>query len=269
MKIKIIATTLLLPGLFFTACQKDSSANPELTTTSEDVATFQTLVQETDEEIDYQLETRVGDPENDCPTVTVSPDDGSYPRTVTIDYGQEGCEGPHGHIRKGVIEVFLTDSMSMVGAERTVSFLDFSIDDVQILGSKVLVNMGPNADDQPTAGRTVELQFLFPNDQEASWSASQTITLIEGSSTTAFLDNVWQIEGSGEGINRNGVPFSSQIVEPLIKPRSCPWIVSGIRTVTVNDLQRSLDFGDGECDRKATLTRADGSTLEILIRRWW
>ena len=269
MKIKILAIASLALAITFTACQKEEIQNPEMTTTSEDVAVFQNLMQDTEEEIDYQLETRGGDPENDCPTVTISPDDGSYPRTVTIDYGTEGCEGPNGHIRKGLIEIYLTDAMENPNAERTVTFIGFSIDDVQIAGNKTVINTGVNSEDQPTFSRAVNLAFFFPNGQEANWSSVQTVTLIEGANTTALFDNVWQIEGDSDGVNRNGIPFNSIITTPLIKPRNCPWAVSGVRTITVNDVERTLNYGNGECDRKADLTRPDGSIITILIRRWW
>ena len=265
----LLSLLFAIPFLFV-ACNKDEDPVEDdiEITTSEDVLTAQDLIQYTEEQVDYELENR--DPENDCPIITVDPDDGSYPRTITIDFGTEGCEGPHGRIRKGIILINVTDTMKNEGAVRTVEFLDFSVDDVLIAGTKTLTNEGLNADGLPVFSRIVsEASLTFPNGDVAEWDAEQTLTLIEGSNTPQRFDDVMQIEGSSSGINRNDNPFTAEIIEPLIKPWACPWIVSGIRSVTVNDHTWTLDYGDGDCNKVALLTRPNGSTKLVLIKKWW
>jgi hypothetical protein len=255
---------------FFVACNKDEAPTPDEmeVTTSEDILTAQDLIQDTEEEIDYELESR--DPEDPCPIVTIEPNDGTFPRTVTIDYGTEGCEGWNGRIRKGIIQVVVSDTMKNEGASRTVTFIGFSVDDVQIAGVKTLTNTGLNAEGQPTFTRTVEgASLTFPNGDVAEWDATQTLTLIEGFGTPQRFDDVMQIEGSSSGINRNGQAYTATITVPLIKRHACPWIVSGVRQMTVNDLTWSLDYGDGECNRIAILTKPNGETKFVQIRRWW
>ncbi len=255
--------------LLFTACNKDRwlDGDTELTT-SQDVLTAQDLIQDTEEEVDYELGTR--DPEDLCPIVTVSPADGTYPRTVTIDYGTEGCEGWNGRIRKGIIQVTLTDTMIHEGAVRTVTFIGFSVDAVAIAGTKTLTNNGLNAEGQLTFTRVVsDASLTFPNGDVSEWEATQQITLIEGTGTPERIDDVIQLEGGSSGINRNGKPFTSEITVPLIKPFTCPWVVSGTRSVTVNDHTFTLDYGDGTCNKTALLTRPNGTTKTVLIHRWW
>ncbi|MBK7407533.1 MAG: hypothetical protein IPL49_14480 [Saprospirales bacterium] len=266
----LLLSMLFALPLFFTACNKDTQdpADDTEITTSEDVLTAQDLIEDTQEEIDYELENR--DPEDDCPIITVDPNDGTYPRTITIDYGIEGCEGWNGRIRKGIILITVTDTMINEGAMRTVEFVNFSVDDVQIAGTKTFTNNGLNADGQLVFTRVVsDASLTFPNGDVAEWNATQTLTLIEGAGTPQRFDDVMQIEGGSNGVNRHGKAFTSEITEPLIKPRACPWIVSGIRTVNVNDHTWTLDYGDGECNKVATLTRPDGTTKVVLIRRWW
>lgn len=266
---------LLLPALLFAlpflfvACNKEDQSLDSLeTTTTDDVLTADDMIQNTEEEIDYQLESRgLGE---DCPIVTVTPNDGTYPRTITIDYGTEGCEGPNGHIRKGIIQVVVTDTMINVGASRTVTFIDFSVDDVLVGGTRVKTNTGPNGEGQPTFTREViDASLTFPNGDIAEWEGEQLITFLEGFSTPLRIDDVWQIEGGSAGVNRNGQAFTSTITTPLIKPFACPWIVSGVREVTINDHTITLDYGNGDCDKFATLTRPDGTTKVVVIRRWW
>ena len=264
----MLSLLFALPLLFIACNKEDQSVQDMEVTTSQDVLVAQDLFQDTEEEVDYELGTR--DPEDLCPIVTVVPGDGTYPRTVTIDYGTEGCEGWNGRIRKGIIEVTLTDTMANPGAVRTVNFINFSVDDVQIEGTKTLTNTGLNGEGQLTFTRVVSNASLtFPNGDVAEWEAAQQITLIEGTGTPERIDDVVQIEGNSSGVNRNGKAFSSEITVPLIKPFVCPWAVSGVRSVTVNDHTWTLDYGDGTCNKIALLTRPDGTTKTVLIHRWW
>ena len=261
---------ILVFTTFTTACEKnqaDSPENPELTT-SEDALTAMNLFQDTEDEVDFQIETR--DPADNCPTITITPNDGSFPRTITIDYGDVGCTGLHGRTRRGIIIVTLSDSLRIPGATRTVTFDNFFVDDAQIQGVKTLVNQGLNANGQPTVLRTVEnASIIFPDGETISWNASHTITMIQGHNTLPVIDNVLQITGSASGINRQGNAYSAEITIPLIKRKNCPWIVSGQRTLNANNLSWSIDYGDGACDRIATMTLPNGNTRQVLIRRWW
>lgn len=259
-------------ALAFTACEKNDSDTvtntDEALATSEEETTAMNLFQDTEDEVDYEIETR--DPSDDCPVITVSPDDGSFPRTITIDYGTDGCVGLHGRVRRGVIIVTLTDSLKNPGAVRTVTFDNFFVDDAQIQGVKTLTNEGLNAEGLPTFSRTVEdASITFPNGDVTSWEASHTIVTIEGYNTPQFMDNVMEVSGGSSGVNRRGVPFSVEITTPLVKSKSCPWIESGVKAITVNGIIRTIDYGDGTCDRIATLTFPNGFSRDILIRRWW
>jgi hypothetical protein len=266
----LLFSMLLTAALFFTACNKEETTPViQESATSEDLVTFQKIIQDTEEEVDEQIGTSGGGGGNGCAIITVEPDDGTFPKTITLDYG-DGCEGPHGHVRKGVISINLTDNMLNDGAVRTVTFVDFFVDEVQVQGTKTLTNLGLNDDEQLVMTRTVEDASLsFPNDTEVQWEASQEVTKIEGGATNELIDDVYEIKGSSSGINRMGKDFVSEIVDPLIKARNCRWVVSGVRTVTVEDQMRTIDYGDGECDRKAEVTGPNGNTFTVLIRRWW
>jgi hypothetical protein len=253
------------------ACNKESLDNVQDVIASEDLLTFQNMMEETDDQIEYTLETRGGDePENDCPIVTVTPDDGTYPRTILIDFGTEGCEGPHGRIRTGLIQITLTDALENPGAIRTVEHLDYYVDDVWVQGTKTLTNTGLNADGLLEFTRTITGGSLtFPNGDMTTFEVTHTVVEVESGDPDTMLDNVYHINGGATGTNRNGDPVVSQITQSLVKKRSCRWIVEGTREVTVNDKTRTVDYGDGTCDRKATVTLPNGNEIIVLIRRWW
>jgi hypothetical protein len=267
---KWLTATALGLALLFTACKKDETTAilPDQITAAEDQTSANDLYEDVDEQVDDAVATRGGGPE-DCPTVTIVPTDGSYPRTMTIDFGTDGCTGPDGRVRKGQIVVNLTDTLSNAGAVRTATFVGFSVDGAQIEGTRTLTNTGVNTNGFTTFSRTVTGgRITFPNGDVTTWEANHEITLIEGGDTPVLLDNVWEIIGGASGVNRRGRAFTTEITTPLVRKRNCRWVVSGIKTMTINGNELTIDYGDGTCDRKATVTGPNGNTREILIR-WW
>jgi len=47
------------------------------------------------------------------------------PKTITIDFG-EGCEGPRGFTRSGIITITITDTLRNPGAEYQATFDNFA-----------------------------------------------------------------------------------------------------------------------------------------------
>lgn len=267
---KWLFASILSLGLFFTACKKDNdnAIQSEQIVAAEDQTAATDLYEDVDEQVDLAIDTRGGG-SDDCPTVTIDPVDGSYPRTMTIDFGTDGCTGIDGRVRKGQIVVTLTDTLSNVGAVRTATFVDFFVDDAQLEGTRTLTNLGPNADGDPSFSRTVDGgKITFPNGDVSTWEADHLITVTEGSNTPARLDNVWEVTGGGSGVNRNGKAFTTLIVTPLVHKRICPWTVSGVKNLTIEDKTVTIDYGNGDCDRQAIVTGPNGNTRQILIR-WW
>lgn len=267
----LLATTLLL-GVFFTACKKEEneSVASEQIMAAEDQTAANDLYEDVDEQIDEAIETRGGDPNgNTCPTVTIDPADGSYPRTMTIDFGTDGCTGVDGRVRKGQIVVNLTDTLTNAGAVRTATFVDFYVDGAKIEGTRNLTNQGPNANGNLSFSRTVVGgKITFPDGEIASWEANHTVVLIDGANTPTWLDNVWEVSGNASGVTRNGRAFTSEITTPLLRKRTCRWVVSGVKSITIDGKTITVDYGDGTCDRKATVVGPNGGTRQILIR-WW
>ncbi len=274
----LITATLFL-GLFFTSCNKDLDENltddlltdqvaEQMIVSTEDQATAEDFYQDVEDQVDEAIETRGGG--GDCPTVTADPDWDTYPRTVTIDFG-DGCEGPHGRVRKGMIVVNISDNPINEGAVRTATFVDFYIDNAQIEGTRTLTNLGYDDNGNITLSRVVTGgQITFPNGEQASWESDVVMTQIAGGDTPHFFyDNVFEITGTASGVNRNGKAFTINILEPLVKKKACLWLVEGVVSIAGENAEVTLDYGDGECDRKAILTLPNGTEHEILVRKWW
>jgi hypothetical protein len=265
---------LFFVGSIFVACNKEDVATvPEsLSALTQEFVTVQDLDEDIETETDLALDARNGggDHLGDCPEVTVVPDDGSFPKTITFDYGEEGCEGPHGRIRKGQIVVEISDNLHNAGATKVVTFVNFSVDDIQIEGTRTFVNNGTDEVGNVSFSKTGSMNFTFPDGATSERTYSYTRTQIEGASTDLRFDDVFEITGSSNGVNKNGVAYSSEILEALIKRNNCRWIVKGIVALTFDGNTRTINYGDGTCNRFAEVTLPDGTTHIIrLHNRWW
>lgn len=272
---KLLIIAALMLGLFFTACKKEETSTNDLQSeqmvTSLDQTTADDLYEDVDTQVDDAIETRGGGDPTGCPVITISPADGSYPRTMTIDYGTDGCTGPGGRIRKGQIVVTLSDTLIQVGATRTVTFVDFYVDDAHVEGVRTWVNEGFDVNGNITIGRTVAGgKITFPNGDVVTWDADHTMTQVAGGNTPfILLDNVFEIAGGSSGVNRNGKAYTMEITTPLIKKFGCPWFVSGVKNLTVENKTVTIDYGTGDCDNKAIVTLPNGTQHEIVIKKWW
>ncbi len=259
--------------LFVIACQKDdNSLSNEFVATSEDMTTQQDILEANELEITDQIEVGLFElTTRGFPTRTWANPKGSYPNTLTIDYGTSGVTSPNGHVRKGKIIVQVSAPIKDVGAIRIVSHEDLFIDDVKVEGTVTLTNQGPNSANQYVYLRIVSNRLLtFPSGKTISWNATQILTQLEGGSTPDLKnDDVWSITGFSNGVNRAGKSFSVSTTESLISKFTCRWIVQGIINLTVDTNVLSINFGDGVCNNVAVVTLPDGSTKEVNIRRWW
>jgi hypothetical protein len=272
-KLLFVAFALLIMGLTIQSCKKDDDSTDNATERSiaEDIMAHNDLSDLVDEDADTAFDGLTGDADerNDCPTITFAQPKGTWPNTVTLDYSEAGCT-QGGRTFKGKVIITQTAPMNTAGATRTFTFDNFAVEGVEISGSKTVVNGGLNSDNDPYFSVTVDETFTYPDGTSATWQSTRVRTFTEGSSTPTRNDNVWTITGSSNGTSRNGVAYSSEITTPLVLTRPCTWISEGVITFTRNGLTRSLDLGDGTCDREATLTLPDGSTRTIKIRHhWW
>ena len=257
---------LLVGFTFFQSCKKDNALDEDVTT-SEDLATSEDFSEEIDLATDLAIEERGGG--GTCPTVTLAQPWGTWPNTITIDYGTTGCNGPNGdHLLKGKIIINQTADMFTAGAVRTKTFDNFFVDDVQVSGTKSWTNNGQDAAGNWSYTKTAtDMAHLYPDGTSTTWNRVHTNTLIQGGNTPTHWDNVWSITGTDTGTNRNGKNITATILEPLIKKALCRWITEGVTQFTRDSKTATLNFGNGTCDRFGQLTLPNGETVTIRLRK--
>jgi hypothetical protein len=145
---------------------------------------------------------------------------------------------------------------------RQVTLVDFMVNEAFVEGLKVIEKTANNQFSMTLTGGKI----TFADGTEYSRAFNRTRTQTEGTSTPYFIwDDVFEIEGQANGINRNKKTYTRTITSPLIKPRNCRWFVKGTIDFATGENTATLDYGNGSCDRFATLT-VNGESREIRLR---
>jgi len=172
------------------------------------------------------------DPELSCAKVTFSGD--RQGGRIKIDFG-DGCEGPDGKIRKGIIIVEIEGHWLAQGSVIYTVLKGFYIGNIKIEGTRILTN--------------VSLYLTRESDRIHSWKFGK-----------GFDDFELQVEGEASGRTRLGIEYTSKTVEPLIFKSSCRENTiylpsSGIKTINVPEKPViTLDYGMGECNRNIDIS---------------
>jgi hypothetical protein len=197
-----------------------------------------------------------------CVEITVTPNDSTYPKTVTIDYGT-GCLCRDGKFRKGAIILHYTKPLRVTGAVLTITLRDYYVNRAHIEGKKIITNLS-NAGVRMYSVVVVDGRITWPNGRGFQYEKAKTVTQVRGSETITVRDDVFSIEGRSKTTYNNGVTVVKNTESPLIKPVECNWIVKGVLKIKINDRQLFLDYGSGTCDNKALLTWNGGERIITL-----
>jgi len=198
-----------------------------------------------------------------CTTVTREFDNAT--KTVTIDFG-EGCTLRNGNVLGGKI-VFVYDvDREAASVQLAFEYQDFSFNGNVVSGGGTILRERENANGNPQSTKTVDITVTWPDGTFAQRKGQRVREMIEGQGTSAWGDNVFSITGDWSFTRKNGVEITVSIQEALRRELACRFIVSGVIMFTRGESTALLDYGDGNCDDKATLTRNGGEPNEIHLR---
>lgn len=207
-------------------------------------------------------------PDYPCATVTVEATNGTFPKTITVDFGA-GCTDKRGITRKGKIVMTVSNPLFVPGASVTIAHQDFYIESRKVEGEVVLTNLTTDIK-VPTFGKEIKNGKITNEDGSYfTFSSSRKYRMIEGIATPKNIwDDVFEIFDGNRSVNRsNGTYFTSTIKTPLLKRNSCRFISKGSVTLKGSKVDGILDFGNGECDNLATFTDANGNVAQITLKK--
>ncbi|WP_425392352.1 hypothetical protein [Ekhidna sp.] len=269
---KLLFIPILITAILFTSCSDDGEDMP-VDLISELDADSEAALESNYEDVDLIVEAGVafadasGRVERDtvleCAEITHDQEN----KTITIDYG-DGCVIRGGRTLKGMIIIEYNDRKLVPGAYRIVTFNEFSIDDVQVEGTRTLTNISESFDDNLTFNILLEGGKLsFPDETTATRDADHTKTWIRANNP---LNDEFHIEGGANGSNREDVRYEVEILEKLVFKRACRASgvfipVSGIKQITFGDNVAVINYGDGDCDNEVTIT-LNGETFTRTVQ---
>jgi hypothetical protein len=265
--------------LSFISCQKDTSAVEQAGVNIADDnaisdAVFEDIYSTTDN-ADIILDQLAGSGDSkseiivadSCPTITIThPETGIWPKIITVDYGA-GCSGFYDNTRKGKIIIEVTGPRLEAGAMRTITFDNYYFNDIRVEGTKVVENTGYNESQNLVCsviltggkltlpdGRYIERAF----EHQREW--------IAGLLTKNIWDDECLVTGTASGTTLEGVAYTNTILTALDWKRACFFIVSGVVKIQREGKEDvEINYGTGDCDAKAVVTRG-GESKEILLR---
>ena len=185
-------------------------------------------------------------------------------KTITIDFG-DGCEGPDGKFRSGIIFITYTYRMFIPGAVLTITLENYTVNGLAVEGTKTITNVSETLQDNVSFNKVLEGgKITWPDGSFATREVNKTFTWYRANNP--LLDEV-HVTGVASGQTRRGVVYDMEILSTIIWKRSCrvrgvcvP--VQGLKLFTIQDHPDVLvDFGDGDCENEITITKSGESKL--------
>jgi hypothetical protein len=197
-----------------------------------------------------------------CATVNVTPLEG-FPKNISIDFGA-GCVSPNGILRKGVINIVLSDSVRKTGSTAVLTFDGYYVNGYKKEGTITWTNTS-TIDVKGWERKVENGKITAPGGKYWLHSGIKNVVQTEGYNTPLnLLDDVFSITGSHSVTNSGGITRTSVITEPLQKKTVCSNIDKGEITVQGPNHTAVIDFGDGTCDKIATIS-IDGGTPQVFL----
>lgn len=292
-RLSIAAITIFFATMLF-SCQKDISSNNQAqTVTADQAATYseESAMSESSFDDAEDIATTAADEEanasqygingrlfhplftelraaiGDCATITITPNDSTYPKTITINFG-DSCLGHDGKVRSGLITVNISAPFRKPGSVVSASFSNYYVNHIHIEGTKTFTNLSDTT--THTIKWKVEVtggKVTFPGGRGYSFESIKTKTQVAGMDTRICRDDVYEIESRSQTLFNNGVTVTLNTETALVKKVACPWISDGKLKIKINDRVLYLDYGfptGGQCDNKALLTWNDGNSQRII-----
>jgi hypothetical protein len=214
-------------------------------------------------------------PDNNCPDYYIDSADiaDGFPVTMWLYFGTDTdgdgnydipCVSTDGKSRRGVIEAVFNSSWKYPPATVTMTLQNYFVKDIkgeiQYKGTVAITKNSPT-----TFTQVIQNGECVTADWTIKWNCNRTMNILVGD-TANLNDDISTISGSADGVDRLGRAFNVDITSPLTRKMGCTYIVSGTQTIKIDGKKdRTVDYGDGTCDNRATLT-IDGNVFEFILR---
>tara|TARA_B110000211_G_C14003015_1_gene519429 strand:- start:468 stop:1265 length:798 start_codon:yes stop_codon:yes gene_type:complete len=180
--------------------------------------------------------------------------DPSYPKTITIDYGN-GVVGTDGKTRKGKIKI-LINSGTVLTEDLEIEFDDYVSEGNTVYGSVnyAYTNLNSTVSYDVTLNGT-GLTFISANGT-MKWDGDFLITRASGENTPSISDDIFKLSGSTTGVDFSGTSYAVKTETDHTIDFDCNEIITaGTSKITPNGKdEHDVDYGTGGCDANAVIS---------------
>lgn len=200
-----------------------------------------------------------------CATVTVS--SGNFPKTIVIDFGTgAGCTPSDGINRSGKILVTLSDSLRKSGSVAVMTFDNYYVGNFKKKGTITWTNTSQGGI-KSWERKCENGKITAPDGHYWLHSGVQNVVQTAGSDTPRDVtDDVFSTTGTSTVTNASGASRTVTIINALEKQAACANIDMGTMKIQGPKHYAVIDYGNGTCDRLATISIDGGTSVTILLR---
>jgi hypothetical protein len=200
---------------------------------------------------------------------SISNDEENNIKTIFFD---GNCEGKRGQKRSGTIIINYSEIKGETGSFRQINFDNFYLNDVKIEGTRRYEIISNEDGIQKTVKMSLENGKMIYPDESFSTRSKVLNKEVVYDNDIRFSTT---LTGNASGLDSSGKSFEMIITSPIIFLNSCLDLpnnkkgivpVAGIKTFFKEEYEVIIDFGDGECDYFADITK-DGITETIDLRK--
>ena len=180
-------------------------------------------------------------------------------KTITIDFG-DGCKGPNGVVRSGIIFITYTGPRFVPGSEWTVTFRDYYVNRRHIEGKRKVKNISESLESNPTFHIVLEGgKVTWPDETFATREVDKMRVWVRAANPLMDEHHILA-ESTANGVNRRGVAYKTEVLTDLIYKRNCRNArriripVQGTKQIVTRNKTCVIDYGDGECDTIIEIT---------------
>ncbi len=267
---------LFITSILFTSCSDDDNDNTDQiptgdVTTDDQFAEFEAATRKINDLMQESFNTqsvanstpKLSAKMPDCGATTV--EEIGTNKVITINFGAD-CTLDSKDIVSGIMRIsFNLDALAGNNIEINYTLEDFKFNDIIVNGNAIsrfsTNETNPNFSFVTTSNYT----FTWSDTISAVTETNLTFEFVFGNDTGGPVDFEFYSQTSGTSTAKfsNNDQYSTEITTPLRINNSCTYIVSGVVVNNSNSKKSTLDYGNGECDDKATLTDSDGNETTI------
>lgn len=252
---------------FVTSCKDTEITNSQDVMDAASESLTESYYQDADDVALYSIDTKseagriaADDYRIKCATITATGNDKSG--TVTIDFGT-GCTDSKGNVRKGKINLAYSGGPATTnGFTITETFTDYYINGIKLEGQRVITKVQS----------TNILHTIVLTGGKATWPDNTVATRNSQFSREVNLTaGTIKLSGEASGVSRRSKDYSVDITTDLVYKTSCIadgiyMAVQGTKVFVIDGKTITIDYGNGDCDRKVTVT-ANGLSKEVTIAK--